>query len=972
MKNNLLLLVLAVFPLFSSAEKTAGDSTDILLNSGIKHFESGEYKLAQNDLFKCFALRKTAFGQNSAQCEEVLYSLGELFYEAGNIETAELIVQNDLELVQKTSGKNSLNYAKSNELMALIALEKDNYELAENLLQSSNKLFENLAGKNSIAFANNLLNQGQLYATQGYYTAAEALFRQANFISKKQTTENFAFQTKYLVHIGDLYVQLHNYKKAVEVFSELIDLTEKKYGKSHPNISKAQYQLARIFLQSGFIQNAKPNAFAAYEGFVKFYGSKHLKTALAKSNIAVYYNITKQFDKADSIYKEALQQVDQLTESDEKHVLDAKVESGLASLYYSMGKYSQAIELHQRSIEVIKEFLENSHPLYIQTINDLSFLYWASGKQVLAENYFDRSTKNYIEQFNRYFAFLSEQEKGFFYHDIRLFFDKYNSFILASAKKNPMLAIDMYNNQLATKALLFHTSQEIRKQVMQTEDKGLQSKYYDWIGMKEHLSKLYKLVEEDDSEENSIMLDSLEEKTNSLEKEISLRIELNKNKKASTIQDVTWKDIQAKLAPNEAAIEIIRVQNFRPDSGGIFSNKVSYVALIITKATKKHPELIVIEDGKDLETKFLKYYRNSIQHKIKDEFSYLKFWKPIKDSKYLQNTTKLYISCDGVYNQLNLNTLIHPETDKTVFEELDIHLLSNTKDVVRLKTENAVLKTQTSPVLFGYPDYYKSDIKKLDDKTKNVTKDDTRHHVLHRTRGNHDFQDIMRGGQIVSLPGTKVEVEEVSNIFKANNKPVAIYMGEAANEQTLKSIENPSILHIATHGYFMPDVKDEGNATISDTLVFESYSENPLTRSGIMLVGAGHAYSDETLEREFLAVRNAEKFEDGILTAYEAMNINLLNTDMVILSACETGLGEVKNGEGVYGLQRALQTAGAKSIVMSLWKVSDQATKELMVNFYKEWVKTKDRRLAFRTAQSQLKKDFPDPVYWGAFVMIGE
>jgi CHAT domain-containing protein len=226
-------------------------------------------------------------------------------------------------------------------------------------------------------------------------------------------------------------------------------------------------------------------------------------------------------------------------------------------------------------------------------------------------------------------------------------------------------------------------------------------------------------------------------------------------------------------------------------------------------------------------------------------------------------------------------------------------------------------------------------------------------------------QRFFSGDAITELPGTEIEIKNIASIAQDNQLSVQKYLYDDATEGRLKAVESPSILHVATHGFFM---NESAAASADERGGFANFTsddlKNPLRRSGLLFSYCKQAFS-----------RDKNKLildEDGILTADEAQNLSLDNTDMVVLSACETGLGEVKNGEGVYGLQRAFQTAGAKSVLMSLWTVSDQATQELMTEFYMQWFSLKDKKLAFRQAQLNLKKKYPDPFYWGAFVLVGD
>jgi CHAT domain-containing protein len=182
------------------------------------------------------------------------------------------------------------------------------------------------------------------------------------------------------------------------------------------------------------------------------------------------------------------------------------------------------------------------------------------------------------------------------------------------------------------------------------------------------------------------------------------------------------------------------------------------------------------------------------------------------------------------------------------------------------------------------------------------------------------------------------------------------FLAKMQTKKNIKELYKPRVLHIATHGFFQIANLDVENK--EDLLKY-----NPLWRSGVVLSVATN--SKETDNKQ-------ENINEGILTAYEAMNLNLDSKQLVVLFACETGLGEIKNGEGVYSLQRAFKVAGAKNIIMSLWKVDDVATQELMTLFYDNWLKMNNSRKAFTATQQELRKKYPQPYYWGAFVLVGE
>jgi Holliday junction DNA helicase RuvB len=209
-------------------------------------------------------------------------------------------------------------------------------------------------------------------------------------------------------------------------------------------------------------------------------------------------------------------------------------------------------------------------------------------------------------------------------------------------------------------------------------------------------------------------------------------------------------------------------------------------------------------------------------------------------------------------------------------------------------------------------------------------------------------QIVERSAELLRVPLDASAAHCIARSSRATSSKCRPVVGSS----NMKSVDGAEVIHIATHGFFLSDVdQKEGEES--------ELQSNPLFRSGVLLAGAG-------VDR---ASRQSE--EDGVLTAYEAMNLSLEKTDLVVLSACETGLGEIRNGEGVYGLQRSFLVAGANSVLMSLWQVDDVATQELMNSFYTFWLGGQERNEAFRNAQLAMKEKYDAPYFWGAFVLIG-
>ncbi len=837
--------------------------------------------------------------------------------------------------------------ARFNLEMGEVFYANEKFALAEKKFNLAKTSYEKAGLKEDIGYLKTISNQGLLYATMGRFTQAEEFTAQALDMRKAKFGENNTGVAASLNNYGVLNYNLARYNAAEKNFEKVISIMKAKSLHTAMPYAIALNNQAILFQSIGRYDDAEGSLKEAIAVAEKLQSSKSRNHLKFLSNLALLYRQMNRYEEAEAIYltmekrlgksnpdyasmlnnQAALymlmgkeDKVEGLLKNSaaiyksslgEENPAYAKSLSDLGNFYRYKAKYAEADPLLQKALAIRESTLGKTHPLFVQSQEDLAILDWKRKSWDKALIQYREVMEKSLGFINNYFPPMSEAEKTKYWDVLSPRFQRFYNFAIEASSVNPKIAQDFLDYQIATKALLLNSTNKVKQSILSSGNPQLIKDYVTWLDQKETLARLYAYSKEDLNLQK-INLDSLERSANAMEKQISERS--SDFSSGYTSQKVSFTQVRNVLNDTEAVVEIVQVRKFDQS----FIDDSRYVALVLTKSSEI-PKLIVLENGTQLDTRYSKFYRNAVQQRITDDYSYDQYWAPLE--AVLKGKKMIYISPDGVYNQLNLNTLKNPTADY-VINRYDIVIVGNSKDLITLKSKKAKVGKKNATVI-GFPDYGK--------------------------------------GDIAPLPGTKVEIDGITKILKLSGYQVAQFSQRTATEANLKSIKGPTLLHIATHGYFFKDVEKSGSAF---GVALENANDNPLLRSGLMLVDAALTVSGQQMP-------NLVSNDNGILTAYEAMSLNLEGTDLIVLSACETGLGDVKAGEGVYGLQRAFLVAGAEALIMSLWKVDDAATQQLMTNFYNNWIKLGNKQKAFKQAQLQLMTKYKEPYYWGAFVMMG-
>ncbi len=852
-------------------------------HQGLELYNSGNYEASLEKYTLALREAEKEYGKHS---DEYLTSASNIAYSyraIGDFNNAGQHFQQVIQGVFEKKGPAHLDYAEAQENLAKLYLSAGDLDRAEQYLNSAMQSLVDIFNSNKTHYEDNIYRFSNLFIT----------------ISNSRAS---LFNSK-----GQIMA-------AIAEMEELVQWIKGAFPDDYPQegyYRNAIGNLSEYYLQSGKADSARPLILERLE-LEKALDPKSLDYLYSLQSLGSLYRIEENYDSALMVWDDLLSTIEAGSFSGtDLHLANLINKSEMAIQYQD---YESAISCLGKALEIQENRIGINPKFYHPTLSNLAGAYWFAGNLAQADSIYSRLMERVIDGVVRNFTFLSDNEKRSFYADQRFYIDDYLGFALTVSDLVPLqegpekyinkdVSQALYDLQIMTKAIILNPSDKMGNRILNSGDESLINALNQWKALKERLAMLYGSPEANAEEIRNIEFEGEEYEKWLIRNSRNFR-------EGFTVTRKSWRDIQKTLKPGEVAVEMVR-----------FVDGLLYGALILTDKTIERPAMALMSStqSRHLEREYYSFYSNAIGFKIQDTLSYEVYWKPvmevIKDNLTKgQRLEKIYFSPEGIYNQINLNTLFIPEKGHYLIDEVEINLVSNSRDIL-MEHEGENRDPVNAAAIFGNPAFT------LDGK-KSVFP---------------YFDD---------LPGTRLEILAIDNKLTGAGWNTSVFEAGSASKESLKSIENPRILHIATHGFF----KDQENLGAASII-------NVLLNSGIALAGANN--------------QNLMGAQDGILTAFEAINLTLDHTDLVVLSACETGLGTTHPGEGVYGLQRALRAAGARQILISLWKVDDRATQDLMSTFYDQWIKTGDTISSFREAQTMLRIKYPDPYFWGAFIVSG-
>ncbi len=931
-----------------------------LNNQAALYQNQGKYTEAEALYQKSQAIYEKALGPDHLNVAISLNNQALLYRVQGNYTEALPLYQKSQAILEKTLGADHPNVASSLNNQAELYRVQGNYTEALPLYQRSLAIYEKALGANHPLVATSLNNLAELYRDQGNYTEALPLYQKSLAISEKALGADHPDVASSLNNLALLYRIQGNYTEALPLYQKSLVIYEKALGPDHPEVAKSLNNLAELYRVQGNYTEVLPLYQKSQAILEKALGANHPLVATSLNNQAELYRIQDNYTEAEALYQKSQAISEKALGADHPEV--AKSLNNLAELYRVQGNYTEAEALYQKSLAILEKALGADHPDVATSLINQAELYQYQGNIISAIEYRTQGMEVQETTLTSFLATGSESQKQASMRMLSTSTHQTISLHLQDAPTNEDAANLALTTILRRKGRILDSTinslQTIRDNLTPENQKLLD----DLDNTRTQLSnlKFSKSENRPPLEQYRQQLDTLKRKAEKLEADLSLASAAFRK----ISQPVTIEAVQKLIPSNAALVEIMQYKPYDAKAKpGKEWGKPHYAAYILhPTGTPQWVELGAAEPIHKAVTKF----RNTLSNKpstsdrelMEKAIAETKATARILDKLVMEpirqklgNAKHILLSPDSQLNLIPFAALVD-ENNQYLVENYTITYLTSGRDLIRLDLD---FPTKQPPILVAAPKYDEPGKPTSEPLATNNTRSSNLRSV--------DIETL----KFDPLSGAEFEAKAIAE--KLPNE--ILLMGQEATENAIKQVKSPEILHIATHGFFLEDVETSSPSDLNrSSLMLESELglqalafapvENPLLRSGIALAGANIRQSGT---------------EDGIMTALEIANLNLAGTKLVVLSACDTGVGEVNVGEGVYGLRRALGLAGSESQVISLWKVDDSSTKDLAIAYYERVLNNQEGRSeALRQVQLGMLGDriYQHPYYWASFVPSGD
>ena len=919
----------------------------------------GNYAEAVRLGTEALRIQEKAIGKEHPDYAMTLSNLALYNSSLGNYVEAVCLVTEALQIQERVLGKEHPDYAMTLSNLALYNSSLGNYAEAVCLVTEALQIQERVLGKEHPDYAKSL----SVFATCNYYLGnyTEAIRMETvalNICEKVLGKEHPNYATS-LNNLANCNSSLGNYTEAVRLELEVLRIREKVLGKGHPHYAMTLSSLATCNYYLGNYSEAVRWGTDAVNAYEKILGKEHPDYATMLSNLASYNYSLGNYTEAIRFGTEALRIREKVF--GKGHNSYATSLNNLASYNYLLGNYTEAIRFGMEALRIREKVLGKEHPYYATALENLAF-YNLENANSDAIWYCVEATKTLSGIVKRTFADLTTRERNLFWDKYKVWFEE-DIHAIAYDMPSDSLAENGYNGALMAKGLLLNSEMELSELLKESGDEEVANIYNNLKNLRLQINKLYELP----VAERPLDVDSLERTAQGLERQLVQCSKAYGDYTANLVID--WKQVRQKLGFGEMAVEFV--------SFPLRNDSIMYAAYCLRKDMAS-PKMVPLFEERQLTSidKGLYLSSNALYNLI---------WKPLE--KEMKGVTTVYFAPSGELYNLPIESL--PIDGSTYNSDLrSYRRLSSTRQLALRRDGVEVEKA----AVYGGLKYDTDTVTLANDSRKYRTAEP----VQWSSRAVADSLNLRDG--VSELPATRIEAEDIDKALESAKINTELYTDTLGTEASFKALSGSGVnaLHIATHGFYWTEreaTQLDGLAFLGTDMPAAVQEDKALTRSGLLFAGANTALKGLPLP---------EGVEDGVLTAKEIAGMDLRRLDLVALSACQTGLGEI-TGDGVFGLQRGFKKAGANTLLMSLWKVDDTATQLLMTQFYKNMLSGMGKYEALTAAQKYLRelevevkpektafqqimdgkdgkkeknpehrtvRKYANPYYWAAFVLL--